>query len=231
MTRVADKVSVRDFVAERIGASYLPEVFAIQRDPSAIDWASLPGRFVAKASHGSGFNIVVDGTKPFAKEESIAQLRDWISGSFYTYTREWCYRNIEPRVLVEEFLEGHDGGLPDDWKFFVFGGKATYVQVDTGCDHAHRHSFYRMDRGRVRVRYSVDELEQDPVWPANFETMVRMAETLGADFDFVRADFYNVSGRIVFGELTNYPHAGLMPFEPASVDFEFGTHWILPEHY
>ncbi len=231
LTRVADKVRVRDFVAERIGAECLPEMMAVNRDPAAIDWASLPARFVAKANHGSGYNIVVNGRTAFDRLATVSRLRGWIDSSFYTYSREWCYRDIEPLAFIEEFLKGEDGGLPDDWKFFVFGGKARYVQVDTGRDKAHRHSFYRMDRSRVRVRSFVDDRDRDPVWPANFETMVRFAETLGAEFDFIRADFYNIDGRIVFGELTNYPHAGLMPFEPASVDLEFGSHWALLERY
>ena len=46
--------------------------------------------------------------------------------------------------------------------------------------------------------------------------------------DFVRVDVYSVSGRIVFGELTNYPAAGTDNVNPVSFDHEFGSYWRLP---
>jgi hypothetical protein len=49
--------------------------------------------------------------------------------------------------------------------------------------------------------------------------------------DFVRVDLYNVNGRIVFGELTNYPAAGLDPFYPAEFDAVFGSKWRVPARY
>ena len=39
--------------------------------------------------------------------------------------------------------------------------------------------------------------------------MVRIAEALGAETDFVRVDLYDLGDRIVFGELTNTPNGGL----------------------
>ena len=38
--------------------------------------------------------------------------------------------------------------------------------------------------------------------------MIRIAETLGAETDFVRVDLYDLGDRVVFGELTNTPNAG-----------------------
>ena len=61
--------------------------------------------------------------------------------------------------------------------------------------------------------------------------MFVLAERLGRDFDFIRVDLYNIDGRIVFGELTNYPHAGLVPFKPHDIDLEFGSHWQVPARY
>ena len=38
--------------------------------------------------------------------------------------------------------------------------------------------------------------------------MIEIAERLGEGVDFVRVDLYDVDGRVVFGELTNYPAGG-----------------------
>lgn len=60
--------------------------------------------------------------------------------------------------------------------------------------------------------------------------MRRLAEVLGAGMTAVRVDFYQVDGRIYFGEFTFYHHDGLMPFEPDEWDYVFGE-WIkLPKY-
>jgi hypothetical protein len=55
--------------------------------------------------------------------------------------------------------------------------------------------------------------------------MLEIAERLAAGVDYVRVDLYDVAGRVMFGELTTYPAAGLRGFEPASVDEELGRWW------
>lgn len=231
LTCVADKLAVRDYVAGIIGPEYLPCVFRAGRSIADLRWDDLPARFVVKASHGSGWNIIVQDRTDFDEAAAEAQVGLWLKSTFYLYTREWCYRDIPPGFLIEEFLEGQNGEVPDDWKFFVYHGRAVYLQIDRGRFLDHRHSFYTRDLERVDVRYLCDNLDVDPTWPSNLTQMFDLAERLGRDFDFVRVDLYNVCGRLVFGELTNYPNAGLMPFEPQEMDCEFGRHWKLPSTY
>jgi hypothetical protein len=58
--------------------------------------------------------------------------------------------------------------------------------------------------------------------------MLRAAEALGRDIDFVRADFYDTDARLYFGELTTTPGGGLEPLRPVSLDYQLGTLWHLP---
>jgi hypothetical protein len=57
--------------------------------------------------------------------------------------------------------------------------------------------------------------------------MLDIAETLGAAFDFIRVDLYDVDGEVWFSELTPYPGAGLAGFDPA-LDRRLGALWQLP---
>ena len=66
--------------------------------------------------------------------------------------------------------------------------------------------------------------------PANFEEMLSVAATISAGVDQVRVDLYNVAGRIVFGELTSYPNAGLLKFDPPIWDETFGEYWSSPNY-
>ncbi len=46
---------------------------------------------------------------------------------------EWGAYNIKERgIMIEEFLEGDDGGAPTDIKFHCFGGKVGFVQIESG---------------------------------------------------------------------------------------------------
>ena len=55
--------------------------------------------------------------------------------------------------------------------------------------------------------------------------MIEAAEILGAKFDFVRADFYEVDGQPLFGELTFYPGSGLEQVQPPALDEAMGYWW------
>ena len=60
----ADKVAVRDYVAERIGDGYLTTCYAVADDPGDVDAATLPREYVAKVSHGCGGIWLVSDRAP-----------------------------------------------------------------------------------------------------------------------------------------------------------------------
>ena len=55
--------------------------------------------------------------------------------------------------------------------------------------------------------------------------MIEVAERLGAGFDFVRVDLYDLPDGPRFGELTFTPGAGLDPFHPPEYDQRLGDLW------
>ena len=59
--------------------------------------------------------------------------------------------------------------------------------------------------------------------------MIVLAEELLKVIPLVRVDFYEVDGRIYFGELTFFHWSGLMPFEPEEWDYTFGDWFELPQ--
>ena len=60
--------------------------------------------------------------------------------------------------------------------------------------------------------------------PVNFDKMLSLAEKLSRNMPHVRVDFYEINGKIYFGEMTFYHWSGLMPFEPTSWDYTFGKY-------
>ncbi|QYE33086.1 polysaccharide biosynthesis protein (plasmid) [Polymorphobacter sp. PAMC 29334] len=213
---LADKVLAKARVGERIGDRWLvPTLWRGVRLPREAAW-QMP--FVVKSRHGCGHVCVVHNDADY--RTALRRSRRWMAGRYGRWLDEWLYGEIELGLLVEPFL-GKGFTLPLDYKLFVFGGRVRYVQVH--LDRATNHRWIVFDLEWHRVSQPVAEL--DPVPPVSLPQMIVAAEELGRDFDFVRADFYEIDGHPLFGELTFYPGSGLEPLEPASLNEAMGAWW------
>jgi len=138
---------------------------------------------------------------------------------------------VPRRVIVEELLASPDGGVPDDYKFFVFHGECGFVQVDAGRFGHRTQDFFDPRWNHLDLSGGPPWADPQPRPPARLAEMIDVAQRLGAGTDFVRVDLYNVGGRIVFGELTSYPAGGDSPFYPERFNEEFGRPWTVPRRY
>ena len=61
--------------------------------------------------------------------------------------------------------------------------------------------------------------------PQNYGKMIELAEKLSIGVPFIRVDFYEINGKVYFGELTFYPGSGFGEFRPNEWDERFGK-WV-----
>lgn len=213
---LANKVAVKQWVAERLGDGWVtPTLWRGTELPSEPAW-EFP--YVVKARHGCQQSLVIRNTADHA--EAVRRSRKWMRGHYGAWLDEWLYGEIEPGLLVEPFI-GEGAELPVDYKIFVFGGEAHFVQVHLGRGQDHR--WIVLDRNWRRVSPATQD--PDPRRPASLAAMLRGAEALGAGFPFVRADFYEIAGRARFGEMTFYPGSGLEQVQPPRLDLLMGLLW------
>ena len=185
--------------------------------PATPDW---PVPFVIKSRHGCNQFRVVRGGASNWREIRRAATR-WMKGSYGRWLDEWGYNSVPRGVLVEPFV-GNGTILPVDYKFYVFHGRVTAVQVH--LDREHRHRWTLFDRGWKRL--SSLRCSSDPAPPTGLDRMIYGAETLARGFDFVRVDFYDSPGAPRFSEMTFYPGSGLDPFDPPTLDDDLGRVWL-----
>ena len=218
MPLLADKVRVKEFVEKRIGPEWLiPTLWHGDVLPLQPSW---PAPFVVKSRHGCNqVAFVRTGREDWP--EIRRRAARWMTKDYGGWLDEWLYSDITRGIMIEPFI-GSEGELPVDWKFYVFGGRACFIQVHLGREDDHR--WIVMDRDWQRVSASSEDA--DPARPLNFETMIMAAEKLGRDFDFVRVDLYEVAGQPLFGEMTFYPGSGLDRFDPVSLDATMGHEWL-----
>jgi hypothetical protein len=223
----ADKYRAREYVTRVLGAARAAEVlvplFHVTDDPDTIPFDDLPGPCIVKPNHGSGWTVIVDQNGP-ARKDVVEACRRWLETPYGIPQLEWAYRDIERRILVEHLLQDERGGVPTDYKFFMFDGECAFVQVDEGRFGRHTRGLFSPAWKRFRASHKYPpcgNLERPP----HLEEMLAVAGKLGAGFDFVRVDLYSTLKGIFFGELTHYPATGVGRFTPRSFDFWLGERW------
>ena len=218
MPQLADKVGVKDIVAAQLGTDWvIPTLWHGDTLPLDEAW---PRPFVVKSRHGCNQNAFLRNTHD-DWAQARRQAHAWGRGRYGYWLDEWLYTQVPRGILVEPFV-GPVDTLPIDYKFYVFGGQVEFVQVHLG--RGARHRWIVFDRDWTRVSSHTDD--PDPQRPDCLREMIAGAETLGAAFDFVRVDLYDIDGRPRFGEMTFYPGSGLDPFDPPSLDQVMGDRWL-----
>jgi hypothetical protein len=224
---IADKLGAREIAADRIGNAYLPVLHLVCDSVEEIDFDRLPDRFVIKTNHGSGWKMIVGDKKTLDTTAARQTIGRWMKTNYYLRSRERFYRDIRPRILVEELLQERSGAPAIDYKFYVFDGIPEFFHVDRGRFVGHRRNFYDRACKRIPVSLQFPNFDDDFEFPANMEAMFDIAGKLGRGFDFIRVDLYCPGGRPMFGEFTSLPVGGINLFEPPIYDEIFGRSWKL----
>lgn len=164
-------------------------------------------------------------------DEAKTKINKCLEKNFFYSGREWPYKDVKPRIIVEKYMETNNKKDLVDYKFFCFNGEPQYLYVSEGLsNHATaKISFADMQYKKMPFyRNDYKPFEELPIKPKNFEEMKKMAKVLSEKMFFLRVDFYEIDDKIYFGELTFYPCSGFIPFEPAKYDKILGDMLKLP---
>lgn len=223
-TKLADKYLAREWVKEKIGEKYLTKLYGVWDDAYDIDFDKLPHAFALKLNNGSGRNIIVKDKTQINRSEVCQQLNEWRDHNFAFYSYELHYRDIVPKIICEEYMEGMAESVYD-YNIYCFHGEPEYIWCikashKPGCQA----SFYNKNWEMQPFSYGYPK---DPIVapkPEKLEEMLELSRILSKDFQHVRVDLYNLpDGRVLFGEMTFSTWSGLMHFEPEEYDAVFGS--------
>jgi len=203
----ADKYRVRPYVTAKAGGDLLIPLLGVHARLNEALFDALPRKFIIKANHGCKWHeIVYDKTKLDVRR--VVRRFNTLCHRRYGWTAgERHYNFIPPLVVIEELLPGPNGGSPWDYSFFCFNGPSGFDYSFAIVAPDGRSAAFLKDWTLISSKIPEDELAMH-VKPAGFDVMVKAAQDLSADFDFVRVDLYNVDGKVYFGELTCTPHQG-----------------------
>lgn len=223
---VADRIKVREYVAKKNQEVKFPRIFWHGQNFTEKKWHKLTNEFILKGNHGSGMVYIVNKERD-SYEDICKKIKKWLNLDYDSISREWFYAEIDKYVIAEELLvSGVDDNIPPDYKFFCFNGKVKFVQVDSGRFGKHTRNIYDVDFNLINVKSRFSN-KLDILKPNNFESAVKIAEDLSADFKLIRVDLFLMKDGVYFGELTNSPAGGFLKFTPKEFDFKMGEALIL----
>jgi hypothetical protein len=224
---VCDKWAVREYVVSKTGRSdILSKVFFVGNDPGEIPFFDLPEKFVIKATHGSGWNIIVTDKSKVNQDEIITRCRMWLAMKYSDVSRnEKYYDKIIPRIIVEMFIEDSVFDLPLDYKCLCFDGKVRCIETVVRTIYDYREIHYDENWNDMNFRWGTLRAEGF-LKPLLLQEIIEVAEQISSDFDFCRVDLYSPDNKkIIFGEITLAPGSGLSPFYPREWDYRLGELW------
>lgn len=229
-TIMVDKYAVKDYVAGIIGEEYIIPTIGVWNRPEDIDWNKLPNQFVLKCTHDSGGLVICRDKTKLDKEAAIKKLRNSLKTNYYLAGREWPYKNVPRKIIAEKYMEDEKVSDLPDYKFFCFDGvvKALFIGTERGTGDV-KFDYYDADFNHL------DLVQEHPMSgkqfqkPVNFEKMKQLASELSKGLPQARIDFYNINGKIFFGEITFFHHGGIIPFHPEEWDYTFGSWLKLPK--
>ena len=222
---LVDKYEVRKYISKTIGEEYLIPLLGIYDRFDEIDFDELPDQFVLKCTHNSGGVIICKDKNKLNKKLVKENISHHLKQNYYYSGREWPYKYVKPRIICEKLLNNLTEESLKDYKFFCFNGEPKSLMVVSDRDKDIRYDYFDMDfKHQAYTQQDINSSEAI-ARPVNYDKMVALARLLSRNIPHVRVDFYELEGKIYFGEMTFFNESGFRHFEPDEYDGIYGS-WI-----
>ena len=212
-TEMVDKYEVKKYIKKIIGEEYVIPTIDVFKKFEDIDFNKLPNQFVLKCTHDSGSTVVCKNKENFNINKAKKKINKALKTKFYKFGREYPYKDVEPRIICEKYMENKDGTPINDYKFYCFNGKAYYVMICTERETGNPKFYYFDRQGVLQKDMSLDgkelKIEKEILDKSiDLNKMFEIAEKLSKNIKFVRTDLYSINDKIYFGEFTFFPSSG-----------------------
>lgn len=235
-TIVADKYEARRWLSERFGEEYLIPLLFYTDDYKCINEKNIPNvPCIVKANHTSGTYRIIRDKGNVNWKDLRNKCRLWLNTNYYLSGQEWQYKNIKPKIIVEQLLLTESGALPNDYKLHFFNGKLEFIYCSIDREGANSRNIYDSEwnplyftwvsRDNTREDLRGKEIEK----PKTFDKMVEIGTEIAKLFTYVRVDFYDVDGKLYYGEITLHHGGGMDIFVPDKYDMIYGNKLKLKE--
>lgn len=221
--KLVDKFEVKEYVASKIGNEYIIPTIGVFEKFEDIDFSKLPNRFVIKCTHDSGGIVICKDKDKLNIEKARKKINKSLKRNYYFSGREWPYKGVKPRIIIEEYMEDKKSYELIDYKVMCFNGSAKIIFTCTDrYSDGLKVTFFDRKWNKLPFERKFPMSNKDINKPINLELMIELSEKLSKEIPFVRMDWYEINGRLYFGEFTFYPGSGFEEFSPDEWDEKIG---------
>ena len=227
--QMVDKYEVRKYISENIGEEYLIPLIGVYNRFEEINFEELPNQFVIKCTHDSGGVVICKNKSKFDIRKAKEKIKKSMKRNFYYSGREWPYKNIKPKIIIEQYMEDKKAKELIDFKIMCFNGipKFSFTCSERYNDGL-KVTFYNLSWEKMSFERHYPSSTKNIEKPKNYELMLELSKKLSKNIPFVRVDWYEINGKLYFGELTFYPGSGMEEFKPVFWDKKIGQLIHLP---
>ena len=233
-TIVVDKFEVRNWLSERFGSKYLIPLIYHTDNWKNINKDNIK-QFpcIIKANHTSGDYKIIRNPYDIDWKELKNECRWWLNKNYYQTSQEWQYKNVKPQIVVEHLLTTKDGKIPNDYKLHFFNGELEFIYVSVDREGKNKRNIYDADWNPLlftwvsKYKNHENVRGEEIAAPESFEEMKRIGTDIAKLFKYVRVDFYDVDGKLYFGEITLHHGGGFDVFCPKDYDLHYGKKLLL----
>jgi len=227
LSNYVDKYKVRELIKNRIGEEYLVPLLRVFEDSEEIIASNMPDTpFIIKTNHDSGFGFVFRDINDHNLEEVRKILKKRMKVNHYFHTKEYPYKTIKPKIIIEKLLLNESGKIPNDIKIHCFNSKPRLIYCsidrelqDYRCIFDENFKPVSMTWGKDPSKFKIKEIDK----PKKFKEMLDIASELSSGFPYVRIDIYDMEDKIYFGEMTFFQGSGFDPIFPKEMDYFWGS--------
>ena len=232
--QMVDKAEAKKYVANIIGEEHIIPTLGVYDSFDEIDFDKLPNQFVMKCTHDSGGVVVCKDKNTLDIQAARKKIEYGLGKNDYWAKREWPYKNVKPRIIIEQYIE--DSSIPNsedltDYKIYCCNGKPICIMSCTERSKKVKFHFFTPEWEFLRwdrtTQYEPKGFSKPR--PKNLDEMLDMSAKLSRDIPEVRVDLYNVDGKIYFGELTFFSNSGFDTDLTTEADKILGDSLSLPE--
>ena len=188
----------------------------------------MPTQVVLKCTHDSGGLVICKDKTQLDIESARKKINKCLKKNYYLETREYPYKGVKPRIIAEKYMEQPKASSLNDYKVLCFSGKAKLIEYHVArFTDKHTQDFYDAEWNKTSITQGGYSAVSDYCAPKPIclGEMIRLSELITKDIAHCRVDWYEINGKLYFGEITFYDGSGIEAFDNYEDDLMLGS-WI-----
>lgn len=208
--RFTDKVKAREYMITMGYSHLLVPLIGIFDEVEDIIFEQLPRKFVLKCTHGAKFTIVCENKRELDYSQTRLQLAEMMATDYSLKYAEPHYARIQPRIIIEHFIEPSTSDVSNEYKIHCFHGVPKMIETTVEGSMSKQYKLMLtpdwQNTNYMREKSSLDVAKAKP---EQLEELMAIAKKLCKPFTYVRVDFTVVDEKIYFNNLNFSPDACL----------------------